>query len=117
MDGGISCAIGEDVKVLAVSRLPGEDRLEITAEGGTRVMKRNVLLSVALLFLVGAVSSAQCVCEPVVAEKYYTIGDRVRIGDAIMKIHSIRYAKPMFANLWSSQSTSASRILARTSLR
>lgn len=63
------------------------------------MMKRNVLLSVALLFLVGAVSSAQCVCEPVVAEKYYTIGDRVRIGDAIIEIHSIRYAKPMFGNM------------------
>lgn len=31
----ITCAIGEDVKVLAVCRLPGEDRLEMTAEGGT----------------------------------------------------------------------------------
>lgn len=63
-------------------------------------MRKSLLLFVVLavfgLFAVPAL--AACTCDPVVADKYYTIGEEIRIDDAIIKIHGIRYGKPMFGD-------------------
>jgi hypothetical protein len=54
-------------------------------------MKRiGTLLSLMLLAILPWSALA---CEPVAADKYYTVGDEVRIGDAVVQVHGIRYAE------------------------
>lgn len=61
-------------------------------------MKKSGLLIV--LFIMGtlAMPAFACECEPMTADKYYTIGDQIRIEDAVITVHEIRYANPMFGD-------------------